>query len=533
MSGASLSSSEVDELIFPCIGSTPVTGLTLFPNHFTRPFCSVHSEIFSILDNDAIMRGAIAAPRGFGKTTTIGLGFVGRKALFREAHYIVYISSTITEAAAKVKTLAQELMENEELRELFGDLKGVKWAEGTGEIELSGPEGPFCFIQAKGAGSQVRGLKWRNYRPDIFIVDDLEDSEEVRNEVLRAKLKEWFFADLVGACDQARDSKTRIIVIGTILHEDALLANLLDEGQVSEEDILLNPEMQKLKLREEFVTLRLEACDDEFHSVWPEYLTDEELRYKASVYEKRGLLDVFYREWRNIVIAKDNATFQKSMFRYYDEDDKGFKDNLAQIETVILVDPAKTANTTSAFTAICAVGFDSVRNRIYLRDTINKKLTPDEIFKEALDMADRFNTCIIGIEVTGLNNFVIYPFDQAAAVRKRFYDIKHIKAIKAKELRVAALAYFYRVGSIYHNKDVHVHGTVETQLLSFPRSKYWDVMDCFANCIEMFELGNRNFTMQLDGFSEDPAEGHRDIEAEYSVLYDEDRNEKQLAFRII
>lgn len=527
-----LSANEIDDLILPCIGSTPITGVTIFPEHFTRPFCPVHNEIFKILDNDNIKRAAIAAPRGFGKTTTIGLGFAGRRALFREDAYIVYISSTATEAASKIKTLAHELLESELIRELFGDLKGVKWAEEKGEIELSDSNGSFCFIQAKGAGSQVRGLKWGKHRPTLFIVDDLEDAEEVQNEMIRKKLKEWFFADLIGACDQARTSKTRVIVIGTILHEDALLANLLDEGSITDEDELLDDSLKLLKQREEFTTVRLEACDDEFNSVWPEYLTSEELRYKAAVYERRGLLDVFYREWRNIVIAKDSATFQKSMFRYYDEDDKDFKLSLRNIETIILVDPAKTANTTSAFTAILAVGFDCTTNRIYVRDAVNKKLTPDGIFTEALDMADRFNTCVIGIEVTGLNNFVIYPFDQAAAVRKRFYDIKHIKAIKEKTLRVAGLAYFYRVGSVYHNKDVHVHGTLETQLMSFPRSKYWDVMDCLANMIEMFELGNRNFTMQLDG-GVDPGQSLKTIEAEYELLYEEDRKEKQISYRIL
>ena len=527
-----LSASEIDELILPCIGSTPVTALTLFPGHFTRPFCEVHKQIFSILDDDSIKMGAIAAPRGFGKTTTIGLGFVGRRALFRDDPYIVYVSSTATEAAAKVKTLAHELLENEEIRELFGDLKGVKWAEEKGEIELSDENGAFCFIQAKGAGSQIRGLKWGKHRPSLFIIDDLEDAEEVQNEMIRKKLKEWFFADLIGARDQSSNSKTRVIVIGTILHEDALLANLLDEGAIDEDDLLLDESLKIMKQRENFVTLRLEACDDEFNSVWPEYLTSEELRYKAAVYERRGLLDVFYREWRNIVIAKDSATFQKSMFRYYDEDDKDFKASLSGIETIIVVDPAKTANTTSAFTAILAVGFDCRTNRIYVRDAINRKLTPDQIFTEALDMADRFNTCVIGIEVTGLNNFVIYPFDQAAAVRKRFYDIKHIKAIKEKTLRVAGLAYFYRVGSVYHNKDVHVHGTLETQLMSFPRSKYWDVMDCLANIIEMFELGNRNFTMQLDG-GIDPNQAIRTIEAEYELLREEDEREKQISYRIV
>jgi predicted phage terminase large subunit-like protein len=489
-----LPNEQLESLIIPCFGNTPVTCLTLFPDHFTRPFCSVHNSIFQVLDNEEIKLAAIAAPRGFGKTTTIGLGFVGRKALFREAPYIVYISSTATEAAAKVKTLAKELQENDIIKGLFGELRGVKWAEEKGEIELSDAEGPFCFIQAKGAGSQIRGLKWGKYRPTLFVVDDLEDAEEVCNETIRKKLKEWFFADLLGARDQSVTSKTRLIVIGTLLHEDSLLANLLDESPIDEDDKAIM-DLQDVDLKEQFVTLRLEACDDSFNSVWPEYLSTEALKAKAAAYERRGLLDVFYREWRNIVIAKDNATFQKSMFRYYSETDD--RERLREVETIVLVDPAKTANTASAFTAICAVGFDARCNRIYFRDSINAKLTPDKIYEAAFDMADMFNAVVVGVEETGLNNFIMYPFQQAARKRRRFVDVVAIKALKDKELRVGALAYFYRVGAVYHNEQLHVRGTLETQLLSFPRSKYWDMMDCFANCIELFNLGDRNFTQDV------------------------------------
>jgi len=525
-----LSQEEIDDLILPCLDSTALTAVTLFEDHFTRPFCTVHNQIFEIIDDDAFKLVAIAAPRGFGKTTTIGLGFIGRLALFRLAPYIVYISSTASEAAAKVKTLAKELQENSIIKELFGDLKGVKWAEEKGEIELSDDKGAFCFIQAKGAGSQVRGLKWGKHRPSIFLVDDLEDAEDVMNEMSRAKLKEWFFADLLGARDQASTGKTRVVLIGTVLHEDSLLANLIDESDKDEEEAEINGTLQMMKQRETFKTLRLEACDDEFRSVWPEYLTDDELKFKAAMYEKRGLLDVFYREWRNIVIAKGASAFQKSMFRYYSE--QRDKIMLTNIENVVIVDPAKTANTTSAFTAILGIGFDSANNRILVRDALNARLTPDMIFEEAFNMADRLGTHTIAIEVTGLNNFITYPMQQAAALRPKFYDIHELKATKDKDLRIAALSPFYRMGAVYHNEDVHVHGTLETQLLSFPRSKFKDVMDCLANCIDMFDLGNRTFSYQ--GAGREKTAKPFTIEDEYEELKIEDRaDRKTVKFRIV
>ena len=391
-----LSAIEIESLIEPCIDDTAETAVTLFQEHITRPFCPLHRTILDLLDDDSKRLVAIAAPRGFGKTTLIGLCFTARKALFRHAPYIVYISATASEAAQNVKTLARELIENELVKELFGDLRSSKWAEEKGEIELSGPDGsPFCFIQAKGAGNQIRGLKWGKHRPTLFLVDDLEDKEEAMSEENRKKLKKWFFGDLLGAMDNSDNSISKLVLIGTVVHQDSLLSNLIDEKTDLD---FANPEQEEManlvQNKERFHTVRLEACNDNFESIWPEFISTESIRARAEAYRQRGLLDVFFMEFRNIVVAGEEATFQQSMFRYYVEGSAEFQAELKskQIETIVIIDPAKTANTNSAFTAIVAVGFNAILGKIYFRDCINMRLTPDEIFNKALDMAKRFNT---------------------------------------------------------------------------------------------------------------------------------------------
>lgn len=524
MSGLSLE--EIDELIEPCIDDTAQTAVTLFQEHITRPFCPLHKTILHLLDDDTKRLVAIAAPRGFGKTTLIGLCFTARKALFRHAPYIVYISATATEAAQKVKTLARELLENDLIKELFGDLKSVKWAEEKGEIELADANGkPFCFIQAKGAGNQIRGLKWGKHRPSLFLVDDLESKDEAQSEENRKKLKKWFFGDLLGAMDNSDDSQSRLVLIGTVVHQDSLLSNLIDEKTDLDFD---NPDKEELnnlmKSKERFHTVRLEACDDNYESIWPEFISTDSIRARAEAYRQRGLLDIFFMEFRNMVIAGEEAAFQQSMFHYYSEGSAEFLAELKdlQIETVVIIDPAKTANTSSAFTAIIAVGFNAIKGKIYFRDCINSRLTPDDIFNKALDMAKRFNTPNIGIEVTGLNNFVTYPFQQFIAKQRSYINLIEIKAIKAKDLRIAALVPLYRMGAVYHNENLHVRGSLEAQLLSFPYSKYWDVMDCFANCIEMFDLGNRNFAVSS------LAPDTKEVD-EYELLAQEDRLEGSIS----
>lgn len=493
----------------------------------------MHREIFKLIDDSSKRLVCLAAPRGFGKTTVIGLGLPARLALFRMAPYIVYVSASVSEAAKKVKILAQELEYNPLIRELFGSLKGVKWAEEKGEIELCDENGPFCFIQARGAGSQVRGLKWREHRPTIFIVDDLENKDEAKNEVIRKDLKSWFFSDLMGAMDNSEGSLSRLILIGTVVHQDSLLANLIDErSEIRGEDFGLDEEAQKiLEEKEKFYALRLEACNDLYESCWPEFISTAAIRARAAAYKARNELDVFYMEFRNIVIATEDASFLPGMFRYFSEQDDLDKVDIAEGETIILVDPCKKKKGDGAKAAIVGVTFNQRNNKIFIRDIVNKKITHNELYQEATDMADRLGTNIIGVEVTGIEDYIIYPFHQyITQTKKKFYEIVELKATGDKEDRIRGLVPFYRMGNIYHAQQEHVKGPLETQLLAFPRGKFVDIIDALSHMIKMFDLGNRCFSRSV--IELEKGKGYS-VEDEYEQLKLEDKLESALpVFRI-
>ena len=59
--------------------------------------------------------------------------------------------------------------------------------------------------------------------PDLLILDDIENDENVRTPEQRAKLDSWFKK----AVSKAGDDYTDIVYIGTLLHYDSLLANTL------------------------------------------------------------------------------------------------------------------------------------------------------------------------------------------------------------------------------------------------------------------------------------------------------------------
>jgi len=475
-------------LLSQCFLSTKVTAKIIFPDRFYLPFSSLHDTIFKILDDDSIQLALIIAPRGFGKTSTVNLAFPAKKILFQEKKFIVPISCTATQATMQGENLKRELMTNRFVTGLFGPMKSdtfskEMWVTSTGTA-----------VMPRGAGQQVRGILYGDSRPDLIIVDDLEDAESVRSDEQRAKTKAWFFEDVLNSINRSRKD-WKIIVIGTLLHEDSLLANLLEDPA--------------------WFHAHLSICDDNFKSNWPDFMSDEDLKKLVEQYRRMGLLDSFYREYMGVPIAKESAKFQQTMFKNYDETDKDFVKERKGLENMVILDPAKTTTSTADDTAIVGIGIDVKTPKIYIRDIIHGNLHPEQQYTECFNMADRIGARVIGIEVTSLNEFITYPLRTEMIRQKRYYDIVELKARASKEERIAALVPFYRLGFMYHNPNVC--GILEKQLLSYPRSKKDDVMDVVAYVVEMLELGERYFV---------PEANDKDIEDEYKDLEEEDYGDK-------
>lgn len=479
---ADLSGDEIRRIMGECFLSTKTSASVMFPERFHRPFSKLHDEIFELLDDPTKQRVAIAAPRGFGKTTIDTIAYPAKKILFREKKFIVPISATATSAVMQGENLKDELKSNVDINALFGEMKSdqfskEQWVTSTGTM-----------VMPRGAGQQVRGILYHRYRPDLIICDDLETSEGVRSEEQREKLLDWFLEDVCNSVD--RGSKDwKIVVVGTVLHEDSLLVHLLDDP--------------------EWASIQLSICDDDLNSNWPDFMTTKEIKKLHASFKHKGKLDSFYREYRNIPVSTEDATFRQEYFKSYDEGNLKESGKDKNFANVVIIDPAKTVKLHSADSAIVGIGVDRESQRIYFRDCVAERLYPDELYNEAFDMVQRLNARILAIEVTSLNEFIVQPIKNEMRKRGIHPIFMELKARAKKEDRVAQLVPFYRQGYIYHNSSCS--GKLETQLMSFPRSKKWDVMDAFAYIVEVLELDQYYFD-PIDQDDEDPEAEYEDLE---------------------
>lgn len=477
---------EVLKILGACMGNTKYLAKTLFPGTFYSPFSILHNQIFDAIDSGH-NKIAIAAPRGLGKTS-IAKAVAKKCILFRLSNFIVYVMNSATVAAMQTENIKRDLLTNKMVRALFGSIK-----ESDFEYEMDeqfSKEAWVAFgdimVLPRGQGQQVRGLNWKDYRPKTFIFDDLENKDDIQNKDNRDKLKEWFFSDAMKSVDFYRKDYL-IVYIDTIKHEDSLLQELLESP--------------------DWYGVRLSICDENYKSFDPNYMSDDEIAAELAAHRRMGKLDLFYMERMNLPISTEDASFKEKYFRYHEESDIL---KVPGIENVVILDPAKTVKMQSADSAVVGIGIDTVNNKIYIRDVVSGKFYPDQIYKEAFDMVDRLNARILAVEVTGLEEFIKQPITNEASMRGCRAGLEWLVARggsndeKGKAKRIKALIPYYRQGFISHNKSCC--GKLEQQLLSFPKSKLWDVMDAVAYVIEVMERGGRYFEGPDDIGGAEPSE---------------------------
>lgn len=501
---------EIKQILSQCSASTQMTASTFFPDRFYIPFADeVHGKIFDLIDGPD-QKVAIAAPRGYGKTSIVALALIARWILFHHTGFVVYINKSHDAASLQTENLRRELVTNKEIRSFFGSFKqrDPNKAEFDEVFSKKAWVAYNTLVWPRGAGQQVRGVLFKNDRPGLIVIDDLEDPEMVETEEYRDRQYQWLYADVIKSVPRVGPNAKnwKIVYIDTLKHEAAVLQKLLDSP--------------------EWASIRLEACDDNFKSTAPGFISDADIMKEWDQHVAAGQTDVFFRELRNLPISTKDAAFRTEYFKYYNipygnakkEGDIETLDVEVQqntnIETVIILDPAKTVKIHSAESAIVGIGIDLASAKVFIRDVISEKMYPDEIYDAMFGMAQLLGAKVLGIEETSLNEFIKQPIKNEMFKRGTFYELIWLKARGGmkKAHRIKELVPYYRGGYIYHNASCAGIKKLEQQLLMFPRSALWDLMDAEAYLIEMLELGERYFS---------PSEDLGDDEAEYKgIVYE-------------
>lgn len=481
-----------EEVLALCLAHLDVFSKIFFPERFTLPFEKPHYQIIEALDDFTIddngqihypnKKIVIVCSRGGGKSSLL-LAHKARKILFRLSRFSPWVGYSETHAIEWTENLKTELISSRSVRDFgFGSIKTAKFDLGLGNQSYDQQFSKKTWVASypgdswqtmvlpRGASQQMRGISFGPYRPDDPLFDDFENAEEIDNEDQRKKLRSKFYGSHLKCVPQHEGAEYQIVYVDTIKHEDALITHLLDDSS--------------------WVRVFAPLCDEDYRSFAPRFKSTATIKEEAAEYDRRGEIDTYAREVLCTPIARKSAAFQESYFSYYAETDEEFLAVRNRLRNVLIVDPAKTANMKSAYTALFVWGIDPMTNTMYARFCRQERLTPNELYPMTIDTALAYGCFVIAVEETGLNDFIAVPFMNFIIKSGQNLLYHPLKAKKGegefsgreggKRGRIAQLVPYYQRGLIRHNRYGGDMAAYKLQLRSYPKSKYWDLMDCAA-----------------------------------------------------
>lgn len=500
----------LEDILVECYRNTKFMAQLLYPDEFSGEMSPLHDQLFDFVDNCKAPKKYVQAFRGFGKTTVNKL-LVRKKVLFDEKHFIGYLTNSGEVAQIVSNSMKMGLLANTEVRKIFGDVR-VSRVEGVEEqwAQRSWVAKGQTLVLPRGYGQQVNGLIWLYYRPDFWIVDDLDDRVEVRNEEQRKKLREWFYGTLMYTVSQYKstDTKPEFFYTDTIKHPDGLICHLMDD-----------PDWEGISLS---------ICDENYKTLAPSISSQDELSKEIEGHRRNKTMDVFARERMGLAQSKEYGTFKASYFKYYKEDDENFVKTIRKrLINILIYDPSKTKNPANAQTGFVVWGLDLEYSRFYVRLPLGEYLTVSEQYDKLISLAEDFGIQALGMEVTGLEEHLTYNVKNECLRRGKQWIVSNFIELKArsgkgeftgfeggKEGRISLLLPFYERGMVLHNKDTC--GPLEQQLLG---SKLRDIADAAAYLPQMLAKGAKYMV---------PREGVYDSEEEISKMFSVGKVERKV-----
>jgi predicted phage terminase large subunit-like protein len=415
---------------------------------------------------------AIAAPRSHAKSTAVTHAYTLACLLFRERAYAVIVSETTAQSIQFLGDIKKELVDNEDLRELFGAGTFIKDTED--DLIYRMDDGHLFRVQAKGAEQKMRGLKWKNKRPDLIVVDDIEGDEAVQNKERRDKFKRWFY----GALLPCRSENGIVRVVGTILHLDSLLEGLMPERQVGHnklKSLVTEPLVQYCKVKTPWKSIKFRAHTDDFTSIlWKERWSKSKLLEERARYVAMGLGDVYSQEYLNVPLDESNTFFKRTDFLPRREEDKKLNLNY-----YITADLAISQRERSDYSVFCVAGMDD-SGRLHLVDVIRDRMDSQQLVDTILTLQKLYKPSLFGIE-EGTIRKSIGPFlNREMLTTGIFVPLQLLKPSADKITRARSIQARMRANACKFDKEAEWYQTFEEELMRFPRDRHDDQVDAWA-----------------------------------------------------
>jgi hypothetical protein len=392
-----------------------------------------HQELVELFWSETQRLGVFAF-RG-GAKSTIAEEFIALGAAELAFRNCVILGASEGRAAERIAAVKRELERNEDLVDLYGEQVGDVWTQ----VKLV-TRNNVC-IQALGKEQDIRGLKHLDWRPDLLVIDDFEDRDNVATPEGRRKTFSWFMSDLVPACQPS----CKIRLLATPMDPESVPMQLSEDRAWSWRRYPIVRPHPKTGVEE---------------PTWPDLFSAEWIEETRRQYGRTGQAAVWAREFLCEAVSPADQVFRAEDIR--------IEPHVRTYEPVyVAIDPARTVRReTSAMTGIIVAMW--VGAKLVVLEDCTGFLRPDQIIDLVFELDERYAPAAIAIEENGLEEWLNQPLRHEMLRRGRLVPVQAVRAPRSKPDFIRQLQPFFRNGDVVFAAEMP---ELRAQLLSFPRGR--------------------------------------------------------------
>ncbi len=427
--------------------------------HTTAPF---QKTIYQTLEegNDF---GEIIAFRGSAKTTISMLLYPIWMMLKEKKHFIVLISDTFEQIKDHIYNIKNELENNELLIRDFGRFDILESNKRKDEWKSASIIIPRfdAKIVGKSTGQKVRGIRYKQYRPDLVVIDDVEDLEMVRTKEQRDKTYRWLTGNVIPAGERGR---TKYILIGNLLHADGIMNRIKKEI---------------LEGKRDGKVMEFPLIDSEGKIAWlgkyPDMAAIEAEKKQVGGSSPIGMR-AWFREYLLKLVPEEGQVIKDEWIKSYDEIPKGADTKGTGVDLAI------SKKDTADFTTMVSGKLAAINGqpKIYIMpNPVNERLSGFETTERARNVSKGLGN---GVPTQLWVEDVAYQKMQIEAMQRAGLPVKGIKTTTDKRARLMSVSSYVENGTVVFPKT----GCEDLilQLVGFGVEEYDDLVDGFILLIQ-------------------------------------------------
>lgn len=402
----------------------------------------------------------VMLPRGTAKTTLTKIAMVLLIA-YQTVDYFVYVSAAAPHAESQLADVKDIIAEKPRFTAIFGCQKpaqrtGKKWSGDEFETESG------VLVGARGIDGQIRGLSVKGRRPQLIILDDIEDEESVATANQRKKLSRKYYSVIepaLRAIAVAGGYPPTILAINTLLSMASLNGDFLRSKY--------------------WLTIRFGAADSNGVFWFPLKMCEKEYNKKRLKFAEAGMLETFHLEYNNREHKDEDKFIMEALIKVKDVPHE------VPLWNVLACDPAISAEEKADEATIGVMGMEDYTGQLHVRVCEGERgWAVNSYIDRVFELVAEYNIQLVGVESNAFQAVMLQLLQTEMQKRRSWFALVGLTHHKNKTARLKAwLRPHYINGTITHE---HPLPELTSQLVDFyDASVKDDRADVIAMCVEL------------------------------------------------